>query len=85
MKGKWLAREGGKMTVWTDASNLALGVVITIDDVVVEDAAWLRKTGDSSRINLSKLDAAIRGINMAIRLKVGMTLTMCAHMHCLRC
>jgi len=67
VKGKWLAREGGKMTVWTDASNLALGVVITIDDVVVEDAAWLRKTGDSSHINLSELDAAIRGINMAIR------------------
>ena len=67
VKGKWLAREDGKMTVWTDASNLALGVVITIDGVIVEDAAWLRKIGDSSHINLSELDAAIRGINMAIR------------------
>ena len=41
--GEWsVSREGGFGKVWCDASSLATGCVLEIDDVVVEDAAWLR-------------------------------------------
>ena len=67
VKGKWLVPEDGIVKIWTDASNVALGVAVTVNGVVVEDAAWLRKEKDSSHINLSELDAAIKGINMALK------------------
>ena len=69
VNGRWLAPRNGVVTVWTDASSLALGAVITIDSEVVEDAAWLRKKNDTSHINISELDAAIRGVNMALKWK----------------
>ena len=69
VKGRWLAPEKGSVVVWTDASSLALGVVITIDSEVVEDAAWLRKKNDTKHINISELEAAIRGVNMALKWK----------------
>lgn len=65
-KGKWIVNKNGKVVVWTDASSLALGIAFEIDDNVVEDAAWLRKENDSSHINLSELDAAIKGVNLAV-------------------
>ena len=67
VKGKWLVPQDGMVKIWTDASNLALGVAITVDGVIVEDAAWLRKENDSSHINLSELDAAIKGVNLALK------------------
>lgn len=67
VRGKWLAPVNGKVEVWTDASDIAMGVVLTVNGHVVEDAAWLRKEQDTSHINTSELDAAIRGLNMAIK------------------
>ena len=55
------------MTVWTDASSLAMGVVIQVNNDVVEDASWLRKKSDSLHINVAELEAVGRGINLAIQ------------------
>ena len=52
--------------VWCDASSLALGVVIEIGGHIVEDAAWLRKKNDASHINLSELEAVVKGLNLAM-------------------
>ena len=69
VRGAWLVPLSGETTIWTDASNLALGVVLTSNGNVIEDAAWLRKPKDTSHINVSELDAAIRGINLALKWK----------------
>ena len=63
-KGRWDV-EDGEMTVWTDASSLALGVVLEVAGSVVEDACWLR-TEDATHINLAELDAAVKGVNRAL-------------------
>lgn len=63
-KGRWAAR-GDYVTVWADASTLALGVAIEVDGEVVEDGCWLRPN-DGVHINVAELDAAIKGVNLAI-------------------
>ena len=68
-RGYWPVREGAEITVWADASNVALGVVLEVDNKVVEDASWLRPESDSVHINRSELDAVVKGINMALRWK----------------
>ena len=50
-----------------DASSLAVGVVLEIGGSIVEDAAWLRKVNDNAHINMSELDAVIRGVNLCLR------------------
>jgi len=67
VKGKWCVNPESTLHVWTDASNLAVGVVLEIDGNVIEDACWLNKDRDTSHINMKELDAAIRGINLALR------------------
>lgn len=64
--GQWFVNPDGNVTVWTDASSLAMGVVVQVDDAIVEDAAWLRKKSDHLHINVSELEAVGRGINLAI-------------------
>ena len=66
VKGNWYVNPDGVVTVWTDASSLAMGVVIQVDDAIVEDATWLRKQSDHLHINVSELEAVGRGINLAI-------------------
>ena len=34
---------------------------------IVEDAAWLRKEGDGSHINIAELKAVLKGLNLALR------------------
>lgn len=53
--------------VWCDASSLALGVAVEIGGQIVEDAAWLRKRGDSGHINVAELDAVVKGVNLALK------------------
>ena len=65
--GRWVVKMGAKATIWTDASSIATGVALSYDDDIVEDAAWLRKDSDTAHINICELDAAIRGINLALR------------------
>ena len=67
-RGQWCV-SGDSVTVWTDASSIARGVVLSDPTTgeVIEDAAWLRSDSDSDmHINLSELDAALNGMNMAV-------------------
>ncbi|XP_043201309.1 uncharacterized protein LOC122370107 [Amphibalanus amphitrite] len=65
--GVWCV-SGDAAVVWTDASSLAAGVVLeTADGGPVEDACWLRReAAASTHINMAELDAAVKGINLAI-------------------
>ena len=67
VKGLWPVEVGTPVTVWADASDQAVGVVLEIDGETVEDAAWLRPRDDSAHINRAELDAVIHGLNMALR------------------
>ena len=67
-QGLWCAT-GQDLNVWVDASSLATGVLLERDDVVFEDAYWLRPTNDAQHINLAELDAALMGINLALQWK----------------
>ena len=66
VRGQWYVNPNGNVTVWTDASSLAMGVAIEVDGAVMEDATWLRKKSDHLHINVSELEAVGRGINLAI-------------------
>lgn len=67
VRGKWYVPKTTKGTVWCDASSIALGILLEIDGNIVEDAAWLRSQSDSNHINVAELEAAMKGINMAIK------------------
>jgi ribonuclease HI len=67
--GRWKVRPEGKVTVWSDASSIAIGVVLEVDGEVIEDASWLRKKNDHLHINVAELEAVGRGINLAIAWK----------------
>ena len=67
VKGAWHICRGGEGVIWCDASSLALGVLLEIGGATAEDAAWLRKKGDSAHINVAELDAAMKGINLALK------------------
>ena len=53
--------------VWCDANLIGLGVVLQMDGVVVEDAAWLRKKEDNTHINVAELEAVVKGVNLALK------------------
>ena len=63
-RGRWDV-PGSDVTVWTDASSLALGVAIEVDGEVIEDCCWLRRD-NATHINVAELDAVVKGMNMAI-------------------
>lgn len=67
VRGRWYAPKSGVGVVWCDASSIATGVMLEIDSVEVEDAAWLRKTGDFGHINVAELDAVLKGVNLAVK------------------
>ena len=67
VKGRWPVSNNAPISVWVDASSTAVGIVLEVDDDVVEDTSWLRPKQDSAHINQAKLDAAIHGINLALR------------------
>ena len=48
-------------------SSLALGVVVEMEGHVVEDTAWLHKVDDGTHIDVAKLDAIVKGFNLAIK------------------
>ncbi|KAG0706288.1 hypothetical protein GWK47_024369 [Chionoecetes opilio] len=64
VRGRWDVK-GSKARVWVDASSLALGIVIEAEGCIIEDASWLRKD-DSSHINMTELDAVVKGLNLAL-------------------
>ena len=67
VRGEWQVPQTKSGTVWCDASNLAIGVVLEINGVVVEDAAWLRKTDDHHHINVAELEAVLKGVNLCVK------------------
>ena len=66
--GVWSAKvaELNECTVWTDASDVGLGVVLQVDGATIEDQSWLRPSGDKRHINVVELEAAIKGLSLAI-------------------
>ena len=64
--GNWCT-DGEEITVWVDASSVATGVALETDGKVIEDACWLRPINDAQHINLAELDAALKGINLALQ------------------
>ena len=61
-QGRWCVN-GQAFSVGVDASSLATDVLLVYDGAVVEDACWLRPEKDSQHINLTELNAIIKGIN----------------------
>ena len=55
------------MSFWCDASSLAVGAALEIDKEIVEDMSWMRPKGHGSHINISELDAVLRGLKMALK------------------
>ena len=67
VKGAWHVPKTEHGTIWSDASSLAIGVLLEVDNKVVEDAAWLRKKDDYSHINVAELEAVVKGVNLALK------------------
>ena len=63
-KGSWKV-SSDKAVLWVDASSISIGAVIEVEGRVIEDCSWLRNE-DSTHINLSELEAVVKGINLAI-------------------
>ena len=53
-------------TVWCDASDLALGVAIEVNGDVIEDSTEMRDVHDKHHINVAELEAAVKGIKLAL-------------------
>ena len=68
-RGDWEVR-GDEGKLWVDASSLALGALVQIGGVTVEDATWLRKDRLEVYINMAELDTVLRGVNMALAWKL---------------
>ena len=64
--GKWsvVSKKG---RVWCDASSLAVGCALEVDDGIVEYGAWLRKADDGAHINMAELDSVLKGLNLATK------------------
>ena len=67
VRGRWSVTPSTQGTVWCDASSIAMGVVLEIGEVVVEDASWLRKKDDFNHINVAELEALVKGVNLACK------------------
>lgn len=52
-----------KIYVWINASSLATGVLRS----AIEDTYWLCPVNDTQYIDLIELDAALKGINLALQ------------------
>ena len=53
--------------VWCDASNIAVGVALEVDGEIIEDGTWLRESDDTRHINNAELEAAIKGLSLAVK------------------
>ena len=69
VKGIWSAF--GKLNVWCDASQIAYCVALERKNQIIEDGALLRKPDAGTHINLSELNAVIKGVNLAMKRGAG--------------
>ena len=67
VKGPWVEQPESEVTVWTDASSIAMGVVLQEKGTLLEYASWFSKKSDSLQINAVELEALGRGINLAFQ------------------
>ncbi|XP_029641347.1 uncharacterized protein LOC115216286 [Octopus sinensis] len=67
VRGNWYVPKTECGTIWCDASSIAIEVVLAIEGAAVEDAAWLRKADDFNHINVTELDAVLKGVNLALK------------------
>ena len=70
VKGQWTVPAGDTCKLWCDASSLAIGVVLFVDDVKVEDQCWLRPVDDGCHINVAELEAVVKGLSLAMSWKM---------------
>ncbi|XP_065190714.1 uncharacterized protein LOC135821644 [Sycon ciliatum] len=70
--GAWSVPSGEEHSwkIWCDASSIAYGVALEVDGRVVEDQCWLRLKNDTRHINLSELEAVIKGLSLAVEWNV---------------
>ena len=66
VEGQWRVPNSETGVIWTDASDMALGVILEIEGVVVEDGSWMRKSDDYSHINVAELEAVLKGMNTCV-------------------
>ena len=62
--GDWCV-DSKELNVWVDASSLAIRVALEWFKTVL--ACWMRPEADAQHINLAKLDAVLKGINLALQ------------------
>ena len=67
LTGVWQYDTDGKWVLYSDASKRALGAVLTIDGVVVEDASRLRKKGCKMHINIAELQGVLEALKLVRR------------------
>ena len=67
VRGQWSVKSSQSGRVWCDASSIATGLCVEMDNAIVEDAAWLRGINDGAHINVAELEAVVKAINMAIK------------------
>ena len=65
--GQWNAPAdvSDQCIVYADASDIALGAVIQLGNVTVEDRSWLRPHNDKRHINVVELDAVVKALSLA--------------------
>ena len=63
--GRWQVEDKG--TVWCDAISIALGVCLTINGQVVEDASWMRKADDCGHTNVAELNVVLKRLNLTLK------------------
>ena len=67
VRGIWKIIDSKDGTIWYDASSLAMGCCLEIGGSIIEDASWIRKENDSGHINLTELEAVLKGVTMAVK------------------
>lgn len=75
--GQRRVKNTAKGKPWCDASSLAVGVCIDIDNHIVEDSRFLRSIGDGAHINVAELEAVVKVINLALKRQLK-NVTVCA-------
>ena len=64
-----LVENGKCVVIKVKYGLMALGALVQIGGVTVEDPTWLRKDRSEVHINMAELDA-VRGVNMALAWKL---------------
>ena len=63
-RGRWDV-SGTTATVWVDASSVVLYVAVEVNDDIMEDICYLQPD-ESAHINMAEMDAALKGLNLAV-------------------